>query len=252
VWVPGLSFLVFDPEAKRYRFLGIAWLALLFLMMALHGKDYYLAPAYPMLFAAGGVFWEQQTAEKRHWLRVALPAVVALVALPMAPFVLPVLPVETLLRYQAATGLEPPRTEVNQQGPLPQHFGDMFGWPEMVEKIAQVYNALPPRDRAGAAIYAGNYGEAGAVDFFGARYGLPKAISSHQTYFYWGPRQYTGEVMILLQANRRAAEQRCLGVEDGPDIAHPYAMGEERFRIFVCRGLRPALPQLWPLLKHWN
>jgi len=252
VWLPGLAFLVFDPETRRYRFLGITYLVLLGLMMALHGKDYYLAPAYPMLFAAGGVFWEQWSAEKSRWLRIALPAAVALVALPTVPFVLPILPVDTFLRYQSAIGLEPPRTEAGHTGPLPQHFGDMFGWPEMVEKIAQVYNALPPQDRAKAAIYAGNYGEAGAVDFFGARYGLPKAISAHQTYFYWGPRQYTGEVMILLQGNRRAAEQRCFMFEDGPEVGQPYAMGEEHYQIFVCRGLRPPLQYLWPELKHWN
>ena len=61
-----------------------------------------------------------------------------------------------------------------------------------------------------------------------------------------------GQPLDQLQANRRAAEQRCLSVENGPPVGHPYAMGEEYYQIFVCRGLRLPLPQLWPLLKHWN
>jgi DNA-binding helix-hairpin-helix protein with protein kinase domain len=80
-----------------------------------------------------------------------------------APLALPILPVETFLRYQRALGISPPRTEVGHVGPLPQHFGDMFGWPEMVEQVARVYHALPVEDRQKAAIFAGNYGEAAAI-----------------------------------------------------------------------------------------
>ncbi len=251
VWLPGLWFLLFDPEGRRYRFLGTSYLVFLGLLMALHAKDYYLAPIYPMLFAAGGVFWERRSAARIVWVRLALPALIVLVALPLVPFVLPVLPVETLLRYQAAIGIGLPRTEVAHIGPLPQHFGDMFGWPEMVEKIAQVYRALPPKDRVRAAIFTNNYGEAGAVDFFGSRYGLPKAISGHMNYFYWGPRQYDGAVMILVQGDRKETERLCASLEDGPQVGHPYAMADEHFEILICRGLHPPLPELWPQLKHW-
>src|SRR5262249_28253165 len=148
--------------------------------------------------------------------------------------------------------IQPPKTEVAQQGPLPQHFGDMFGWPELVETVARVYHGLPPDQQAKAAILAGNYGQAGAIDLFGPRYGLPKAISGHQTYFFWGPRNYTGEILILLQSRREDAETYCATVEPGPEIAHPYAMGEEHFQVLVCRGLKHPLGELWPRIKHWN
>ena len=128
----------------------------------------------------------------------------------------------------------------------------MFGWPEMVAEVARVYDALPPAERAKAAIFAGNYGEAGASDFFGPRYGLPKAISAHQTYFLWGPRDYTGEVMILLQVNRREIEDRFQSVEEAGRVGHPYAMGEEHYPILVGRGLKQPLREVWPRLKHWN
>jgi hypothetical protein len=85
-----------------------------------------------------------------------------------------------LIRYQTSLGLQIPKTEVAFDSPFPQHFADRLGWPEMVQKTADVYHSLPPEDKAKAAIYASNYGQAGAVDFFGSGYGLPKAICPHQ------------------------------------------------------------------------
>jgi hypothetical protein len=135
---------------------------------------------------------------------------------------------------------------------LPQHFGDMFGWPEMVEKVAGVYHSLPPDERERAAIYGSNYGEAGAIDHYGPAYGLPKAISPHQSYFMWGPRNYDGSVMILLGSEKSDAIDRCDSVEERDAVGVPYAMGEEHFNILICRGLKTPLPVLWKDLKHWN
>ena len=98
---------------------------------------------------------------------------------------MPVLPVEKFIAYQNALGIAPPKTEVGHQGVLPQHFGDQFGWEEMTAKVAEVYHSLPPEERDQAAIFADNYGEAGAIDLFGKRYNLPKAISGHQSYHLW-------------------------------------------------------------------
>jgi len=250
VWAAGLWFLLLDRTGKRYRALGWAYVVVLALLMALKGKHYYLAPAYPMLFAAGGVFWERLL--KRPWWRAALPSALALAGAALAPLVLPVLSPGNFLRYQDALGISPPKTEVGHAGKLPQHFGDMFGWEEMVVTVAKIYQGLPPEERAKAAILAGNYGEAGAIDFFGPRYGLPKAICAHQTYYFWGPRHYTGEVVILLQWSRSRAEQLFASVADAATLDHPYAMAEEHYTILIGRGLKQPLAQLWPRLKHWN
>ncbi len=253
VWAAGLWFLLFDREGRRFRLLGVAYVALLALMIALKGKSYYTQAAYPMLFAAGGVVFERLVMKRRAaWLRYAYPLVLIAGGLAFAPLALPVLPVETFLRYQDALGFRPPKTEVGHAGPLPQHFGDQFGWPETVEAVARVYHALPPEERAVAAIYANNYGEAGAVDFYGARHGLPKAISPHQNYFLWGPRDYTGEVVILLQSKRADAEEYCGSVEEAERVGHPYAMAEEHYTILVCRDLQRPLKEVWPTLKVWN
>jgi len=254
VWLAGLWFFFFDTEGKRYRVLGIAYIVVLVLMILLKGKNYYLLPAYPMLFAGGAVWCEKLIQSRRSlsWLRVAYPLLLIVGGALAAPLAMPVLRVETLLRYQQALGIELPKTEVAHEGVLPQHFGDMFGWPEMVETVAQVYRRLPPDERAKAAIFASNYGEAGAIDFFGPRYGLPKAISTHQNYYLWGPRDYTGEVMIVLQWDRESAERRCDSVEEAATIDYPYAMAEERYTVFICRGLKEPLREAWPRWKHWN
>ena len=254
VWLAGIYFFLFDQNGKRFRFLGIAYLVLLALMIFLKAKDYYLVPVYPMLFAGGAVFWEQLT-EKIRVLRFAKYALSLLIAIPAivaAPVVLPILPVEKLISYQNAIGYKPPKAEVSHDSPLQQIFSDQFGWREMTEKTAEVYNSLPPEERAKAGIYASNYGEAGAIDFFGAPYGLPKAISPHQSYFVWGPREYTGEILILLGASKTDAEKSCESVEEKTEINHPLSPSYEKYKIIVCRQTKKPLPEIWQSLKHWN
>jgi 4-amino-4-deoxy-L-arabinose transferase-like glycosyltransferase len=254
VWIAGLGFLLFHREGKRYRFLGFTYLAFLAVMMALRGKDYYLAPIYPMLYAAGGVFWEKQTESRPRlrWFRIALPAVVLGLGLLAVPIVLPILPPEKVVPYMEALGIKLPKTETHMQSLLPQYFADEFGWPEMVETVAGVYNSLPADQRAKTAILAGDYGGAGAIDFFGPRYGLPKSISPHQNYYYWGPRQYTGESVILLEWSLERAESWCGSVDQGPTIAPYYGMEWEHYTILICHNFKPPLAEAWPRLKHWD
>ncbi len=251
VWVPGLAWLL-AGKVRVARALGITYLVFLAVMMALHAKDYYVAPIYPMLFAAGGIFWERALSPspdiyRPRWKtagQVILPLLVLAGGLILLPFVVPFLPVQNLPVYEAKLGLAPPRAEVNDSGPLPQHFGDEFGWPEMVAAVARFYNSLPPEERAKTAILAGNYGEAGAIDFFGPAYGLPPAISAHQNLWYWGPRQYTGESVILLQWDRASADRWCTSVQEGPKLDPQWAMEEEHFTVLLCRGFKKPLPQL--------
>jgi hypothetical protein len=152
----------------------------------------------------------------------------------------------------AALGIKMTRTENGMVSPLPQHFADQFGWPEMVSKVADVYNSLPPDQRAKTAILAGNYGGAGAIDFFGPRLGLPKSISAHQNYYYWGPRDYTGESIILLEWSQEHARSWCRSVDVGPRNAPPLGMGWEHYDILLCHDFKLPLSQAWPKLKTWN
>jgi hypothetical protein len=228
VWIAGIWFLLADKNAWKFRFL---------------------------LFAAGAVWWEAMIEKFRalRFARIGLPVLIIGMAAFVLPFALPVLPVEKLIAYQEATGFKPPKSEVGHEGVLQQIYGDQFGWREMVEKVAGVYHSLPPEERAKAGIFASNYGEAGAIDFFGGQYGLPKAISPHQSYFLWGPREYTGEVLLVLGARKKEeVEKNCESVEERTEVNHPYSMADEKYKILICRRTKKPLPEIWQSLRHWN
>ena len=254
VWMAGLGYILFHSQGTRHRLLGITYLVFLAIMMALHGKDYYLAPIYPMLFAAGGVAWETfaATRPRWRWVKVALPIVLTILGIVAFPLVLPVLPPDRIGPYMQALGVGVSRTETHMTSDLPQHFADEFGWQEMVAQVAGVYNAMPAGQRAKTAILAGNYGSAGAIDFFGPRYGLPQSISAHQNYYYWGFRDYTGESLIMLNWDRDDAEYWCQNVEEGPKVDHPYTMSWEHYTILICHGLKKPMAEAWPHFKVWD
>ena len=253
LWVGGLTWLLAGHEGRRYRLLGIAYLVLLIELLILNGRVYYTAAAYPMLLAAGGVAAERWLVAPRF--RTVRPLYVAFLAISgaaLAPAFLPCLPPQTFIRYSHLTGINEPRIEHHQMGPLPQLLADRFGWPEMAAEVARVYHALPAADRAKAAIFAQNYGQAGAIDLYGPKLGLPPALSGHLTYWYWGPRGYTGEVMIVLDDDRETLEKLFDSVELAGHVSHPYSMPYEHFDIFVCRGLHEPLAQLWPKVKNFS
>ena len=261
-WIIGVLFYFFSRAAKAWRVFGWAFVITFLFFLLAHGKNYYSAPMYTVAFAGGALARERFFAgtrfAQRPSLRTALQsAVVVLVILgilPLLPVVLPILPVETYLRYQEHLPIAVPRSEHGHEGtPLPQHYADEFGWPEMVAKTAQVYHSLTPEEQTKTAIFANNYGEAGAIDFFGPNFGLPKAISGHQNYFLWGPRNYTGEIVIVLGSENPDNDRKFFdSVQVAAELHSPYSVPSERRAILLCRGLKQDLRALWPNLKHWD
>jgi hypothetical protein len=122
----------------------------------------------------------------------------------------------------------------------------------MTATIAGVYNNLPAEVRPNTAIFGQNYGEAAAIDMFGPKYGLPPAISGHQNYFFWGPRGYSGESMIVMHGEQRDLESKFAEVRKVASVYHPYSMPFEHFDVFYCRGLKRPLAEVWPLVKQWS
>jgi hypothetical protein len=172
VWLSGLVWFLRD---RRWRVLGLTFAAFFVSMEVAHAKNYYVFPIYPMLFAGGAVVIDRmidqwlrtRAALVRTTTRAALVAIILLAALPAIPLVTWMLPPERLLAYQNAIGFKPAKAEVHHEALLPQPVADQFGWPEMVREVAAIYNSLPPEDRAQTGIWAGNYGEAGAINQFG-------------------------------------------------------------------------------------
>jgi len=250
----GLWFLFAHPQGKQFRVLGWASLVLLaVIMFSANGRPYYVAPADPLLFAAGGVAMEAWFS--RHGLQWLKPAYVCLLLISAAigaPLAIPVLSPEAYIRYSQRLHFAPPPIETEKLGPLPQFFADMFGWEEMTVEAARIYNSLPPDVRPKTAILAGTYGQAAAVDLFGRKYGLPNAISPHQSYFFWGTRDYSGESVIVMGVEREQLARYFNSIEPAGEVGHRYAMPNEYFTIYYCRQPKISLQELWPRIKNWS
>ncbi len=254
VWLAGLLYLFFSPEGKRYRVLAWAFLTTLTVFILLKGKDYYATPVYPVTFAAGAVAIEAFVVRKKQaWLKPALATALLAVTMALLPIALPVLSVENYLRYQEKLPFKLPASERSHlAAALPHHYAWQFGWEDMTAAVARVYNRLPPDERAKTAIFGNDFGEAGAIDLMGPKYGLPKSISGHQSYFLWGPGHYTGEIIIVLGDVPENLRQYCNQVEVAAELHHPYARPFENRPVLVCRGLKWNLQEAWPRVKSWD
>jgi hypothetical protein len=255
VWIIGVLAFLFSARLKPYRFLGWSYLAAFTVFVVLKGKNYYLAPIYPVYLAAGAVVIESFIERSRQvWLKPALVTLILASGAWLAPVVMPVLPVQQFITYMAKLPFEVPRSEhSHMRAILPQHFADQFGWEEIVATVNQAYGRLSSEERPGCGIFAQNYGQAGAIDFFGRRFGLPPALSGHQTYFLWGPRGYSGNCLIVLDDSREVLEGLFEHVEYvGKSADNPYAL-EREIPVFICRGAKfGSLAELWPRLKKWR
>ena len=236
------------------RFLGYAYLLLLAAMIALHGKDYYPADVYPYLFALGAVPIERWTQRARFLTRPAVLAMAAAAGVWLLPFVLPVMSEAHFAQYRSrvlrSLGAQPAQSEHHAPSPLGQEYADMHGWPQLAHTVAEVYASLPAADRARVAIVASNYGEAAAIDFFGARYGLPPALSGHNQYFLWGTHGRSGDVLIDVGGDCGASAHLFRHAERAATFTAPYTMPyESDLPVMLCRGIKRPLATVWPAVK---
>jgi hypothetical protein len=270
IWITGLIAFFVSPRLKPFRVLGWCYLVCFTVFFVLHGKNYYLAPAYPMLLAAGAVEIESaidgrktegaETAKRktgRNRLAGLKPAIVIVLLASgahLAPVVVPVLSPDAFIAYMKYLPMKLPVMEHSHaRAVLPQWYADQFGWEEIVEETAQAWNSIPPVERPTCGIIAQDYGQAGAIDFLGRRYGLPPALSGHQTYYLWGPRGYSGNCLIVLDDTRERLEELFEDVEYvGTSADNAYAL-ERQIPVYICRRAKfGTLERIWPHLKRWR
>ncbi len=251
LWIAGVGWLLAGRRARPWRFLGLTYVLYLPLMVLLHAKVYYLAAIYPLYFAAGAAAWDGWL--RRVWQRRGLvPGYVALHVLGVAitlPVILPVLRPAAEIAYMQRLHLRPPQLETGATAALPQYFADMLDWRHKANLLADAYWSLPPAERAQAAIFTTNYGDASAVNVY--RPDVPTAISGHQNYFLWGPRGHSGQVMVIFGESQRALERQFDSVQIYARDTNPYIEPYERGPVFICRGLHGTLQELWPKVKFW-
>jgi hypothetical protein len=256
-WVTGVIALLVAARFRPYRFLGFAYLVAFTTFVVLKGKNYYLGPIYPVYLAAGAIVIDSAIDRLRQgwrWLKPALAIIVLAAGAYFAPLVVPVLPVDSFLDYMTKLPIKVPRTERSHaRAALPQHYADQYGWNEVVTGVAGAWNRIPEADRADCGIFAQDYGQAGAIDFLGRKSGLPQSLSGHQTWWLWGPRQYSGNCMIVLDDDQETLQKIWNNVEYvGRTPDNPYAL-ERNLTIFICRGFKQGtLTELWPKLKKWR
>ncbi|HXX45099.1 MAG TPA: glycosyltransferase family 39 protein [Candidatus Acidoferrales bacterium] len=253
VWLGGFAWYFFTREGKRFRFLGWAYLIVMGIFIGFGGKSYYPLPIYPLLMAAGGVAIEQLA---ESWnpvqLRVTYPALLAIGGLVALPFGVPVLPVDTFLHYSQRLPYSKAVTTERDaaQADLPQLYADMFGWDNTAATVARVYHSLPAAERPDCAILGGNYGESGAIDYYGPALGLPKAIGGHNSYYYWGPRGYSGACVIIFGEQSDEFIKLFGDVQLAATADNPHAMpNEQHIPIYICRKPIAPLSVLWPRFK---
>jgi dolichyl-phosphate-mannose-protein mannosyltransferase len=254
VWIAGLVFGLSGRAGRAGRVFAWIYLSVLILLLAQgRSRASYLAPAYPMLLALGGVAVERFSAPAaRRWLRPALAALVTALAMVILPMALPVLPVEQFVRYQAALKLSPRTEERQAMGALPQDYADMFGWDQMTALVAEAYRRLTPEERKRCKVFGQNYGEAGAIDVLGRRYGLPHAISGHNSYWLWGPGKGDWDVLIVIGGDRADNAVFFDDITVVGQTRSPWSMPYERgLDVSIARKPKISARAAWPRLKNF-
>jgi hypothetical protein len=250
LWIAGLAAPFLMAQLRQLRFLPIAFIVSAAIVVASHGKDYYLAPAYPSLFAIGAA----SLTGLPRWLLLAWTGGAIVMSAIAAPVVLPVLDPPALARFLDRTHLRPRPDEAAGIGaPLTQIFSDEVGWRSFEKQVAAAWQALPPEDRAKAAILAVDYGEAAALDYYGPADGLPPALSGQNQYFLWGPRGYDGSVLLHINGPAERWARFCASSDIVGTFGAPYAMPYETDRpIILCRGLKANLSETWDRFKRYE
>ncbi|MEO5566543.1 MAG: glycosyltransferase family 39 protein [Luteimonas sp.] len=245
LWIAGLGWLALAKAAARWRVIAWMYVIPLLLFMLVRGRDYYVAPGYPMLLAAGAVALEAAIARLRprtaRWTRAGAVVVLAcafgttaLVSLPLAPI-----------------GSEGWRISRRVQ----DTFAEQVGWPELVAEVARVYDALPADERARTAIFANNYGEAGAIDRYGPGYGLPPAIGTINSYWARGPGKPSPLTVIVLGDTAESISDTPATCTLAGQVQIPHGVENEesgRPDIFVCRDFQVPVSKLWPPMPSFG
>ncbi len=252
IWLGGFFAPFVIPALRKLRFVSIAFAVAALAIVTGHGKDYYLAPAVPTLFAVGAVALEYTVRSVR--IRVVYSVVAVVLAFPLLPLALPIVPPARLLAYERALHLAPQQQERSDAGDtFPSTFADMLGWHDLVRQVGTAYASLTPAERRNTALLVDNYGEAAALDLYGGAYGLPRALAGQNQYYLWGPIPDERAANVLrVQGNVSALRPYCRAVRVLGTTQSRYARSFEQDKVIAfCRGLHPALSHIWPELKSF-
>lgn len=254
----GALYLVLGRRMRAFRAVGWTCIGAFVLLLVLHGKSYYIGPIYPALFAAGAVAFERwterQSAIVTLSVRVTAILVFAAYAAAGSPLELPIFSKETTAAFASRSKIPgATRTNMGVALKLPQDYADMLGWPELVNAVARVYDSLPPEKRAQVVLVGENYGEAGAMEFYGTELGLPRVVSAAGSYWFFGPGERPGTVAVSLGVTREDLAKFYEIVTPAGRVINEWGVPEEKdVSIYVGEHPRATIQSIWPSLAGRN
>ena len=241
VFLAGLLYVFFDPEMQRYRVMGWTFIVLMAVIILLSGKFYYTLGIYPVFFAFGGLAVIRYTMRGLAWVRWALPFLMILLLLPGLPLSLPVLTYPAMLRYDRGltkAGMDDVlRWEDGTVHPLPQDYADMTGWEDLAGIVDSTWRSLTPQEQQRTAIYAENYGQAGAIHYFGKTQHLPEPISFSDSFLLWAPDSISATTLVYVNDEATDIHELFHDVILAGKVTQPYAR-EYGTGVYLCR--KPA------------
>jgi len=254
VWLAGIYYFFFDKDGKTFRIAGYIFLiTLLILIINWHTKAEYLAPVFPLLYAGGGIIFEKLIEyPKLAKIKIALPVIISFTGLLMIPLALPILPVQTFIGYTHIIGFSPKSNEEHKLEGLPQFYADMFGWENMAATVAKVYNSFPPEEQINTIVYAQNYGEAGAIDYYRDKFNLPRVLSGHNNYWYWGAADTNFTTVIVIGSSKDDLLKICNSVTQAAVIKSKYAIPyENNLPVFICSNFKIPFNVLYQKIRFF-
>jgi hypothetical protein len=226
--------------------IGWMYLITLALFVVLHGRWYYMGPAYPMMYAAGAVWGEGWLATmsrgKAMAVRAIAWAVLAFEVVVTSAFFLPLAPLGTEW-WQAAASVQGDHKEE-------------LGWPELVQEVARIRDSLTPQEREHLVIIGTNYGEAGAINLYGPQYGLPPAISGVNSFWGRGYGNPEPQTVIILGLEKEYVDRRFTSCRLGGHTPNPYNVINEETGdhpdIWVCGPPKAGWPEFWKHFRYFG
>ena len=251
IWMGGLAWLLLSARARAHR--GVAIVFIVAFLAFMNGKAYYLAPALLAPLAAGAVWIETVFVRwSSGWPRLIVATSLIIGAVIPLPVVVPLLPAEEVGPYLQWLGIAPKSAEKNSLGVLPQHYADRFGWGELTRVAASAWSSLSIEEQARAIVVTSNYGEAGALNYFGRPLGLPRARSQHNNFFLWGPGNAEATIVVTVGISPDDLRNDFEDVQPTASLTHPLAMPYEREHpVTICRRPKAPLAVIWARGKHF-
>ncbi len=249
VWLFGLTSLLFMKEERRYRFIGIASLLIILMFLFLKGKGYYVLGVIPFLFATGGYAMEKYLNCKLVSLRNSILFIIVIVSLAALPSGLPLLSLEKYSGYRKHTKFLKMypfyRWEDGKIHDISQVYSDMTGWSELAGYTAKAYNMLSEDEKKNCTIYGqGNYGYAGAIHFYGKRYGLPDAVTFHESYTFWAPDSIPDGPLIFINSSPDDLNELFGEIIEAGYIKNKY-FRENGLKVFLCKSPKKDISNVY-------